>query len=186
MKGQAELRDDTWVITLPVKERYTTVEAARRIGCSASILIDYVRHHGLKCEFIQQTMGKKRKLRTFKHEDLVEWLEWRRTEEGQSHHNIEEKFAVPTENKWVFTMPKKKYYTAAECSRILGISTSRIYTFRKTGAMEFVRIKKKGSHGRRGVLHAPHKELLGMIKWRQAKKAGFDQAGELGGYEVIV
>jgi excisionase family DNA binding protein len=182
MDEKVELTDEGWVFTLQAKANYYIGEASHLIGTTSSSVLHYIRRDGLPCKVVKATSGKGRESKLIPHDGLVEWMNYRKEHPG--FHDVPSRFATPVGDTWVYVLPTSEYYTVQEASRILGVSASRLYTWRRTGELSFVRIVQKGRIQRKGILHVEHDELVRYIQYRESRRNRFDPESP-GGFEVL-
>jgi hypothetical protein len=160
----AELIEEqhAWIARQPVLDYYTMGEAGRLLCTTESQLYRLVRYKGLKAVRFKtggardQGQGRVR----IEHGALVEWMA----------ENKKARYAVLTDDVWLMIVPQKEQYVILDVARILGVTTSQVYSKMRYNTLAHIIVQPMGY--RREFKAIEHDELVRYVNWAKSSDEG--------------
>ncbi len=160
----AELVEEqhAWIARAPRLDYYTMGEAGRLLCTTESQLYRLVRYKGLQAVKFKSggaRDGGQGRVR-IEHDALVEWM----TEHKKA------RYAMLNGDEWLMIVPQKEQYVILDVARILGITTSQVYTKVRYSSIGHVIVKPIGY--RREFKAIEHDELVRYTDWARSSSEG--------------
>lgn len=160
----AELIEEqhAWVAKQPVLDFYTMGETGRLLCTTESQLYRLVRYKGLPAVKVK-TGGARDKGQgrvRIEHDALVEWMA----------KNKKARYAVLNGDVWLMIVPQKKHYVVLDVARILGVTTSQIYSKVRYSTLAHIVVQPIGF--RREFMAIEHDELVRYANWARSSDEG--------------
>lgn len=151
-----------WVATQPVLDFYTMGEAGRLLCTTESQLYRLVRYKGLRAVKFKTGGARDKGLGRVRieHDALVEWM----------IENKKARYAVLNGDIWLMIVPQKKQYVVLDVARILGITTSQVYSKIRYSSIAHVIVQPIGY--RREFKAIEHDELVRYANWAKSSDEG--------------